>query len=134
MSTYALARKRRQRQLYWLPLAHMMVYVGEKLVFPAPCRELQFSINDDGTRRGFTCHVFAKLFENVEDGKGDTNVFNLYAELERHGSSVWCLFDFCRNTLRWDPIRRHIFVLSGDLSDGHACVLGWFGVDAGKLA
>ena len=81
MSTYALARKRRQRQLYRLPLAHMMVYVGEKVVFPAPGRELQFSVNDDGTRRGFPRHVFAEFFENVEDGEGDTDVFDLDAEL-----------------------------------------------------
>ena len=66
----------------------MMVYVGEKLVLPAPCRELRFSVDDDGTRRGFTCHVFAILLENVKDGKRDTDVIKLGAELERHGSSV----------------------------------------------
>ena len=88
MPTYALARKCRQRQLYWLPLAHMMVYVGEKLVLPAPSRGLRFSVNDDGIGQGFMCHVFAILLENVEDGKGDTDVFNICAELGRHGSSV----------------------------------------------
>ena len=88
MPTYALARKRRQRQLYRLPLAHIMVHVGEKFVLSAPSRGLRFNVNDDGIGQGLMCHVFAILFENVEDGKRDTDVFNLCAKLGRHGSSV----------------------------------------------
>ena len=66
----------------------MVVYIGEKLVLPAPCVGLRFGVDDDGTRRVFTRHVFAILLENVKDGKGDTDVFNLCAELGGHGSSV----------------------------------------------
>ena len=112
----------------------MMAHVGEKLVLSAPCPRWYFSVINDGTRLDFMCRVFAILLENVEDGKGDTDVVSFCAELGRHGSNVICLFDFCRDTLLWYPVRSYIVEFSGDLSDGHVCVLGRPQVDAGKLA